>query len=123
MSSPTEESQFTMSTEREQAHEYRINVLATLKAIAWLSVPPVYILIASLGIGQWISDWAERGFLDGEIWEGFVLTPLMWAAIAAVVAVSVYSSIVKWIWDVWDRREKYAADGSPPDRTDELEDG
>lgn len=87
--------------------EYRIGVLAAWKAIAWLSFPAVFIIMAWLGVGEQISDWAERGFLDGELWEGFVLAPLHWAAIAALVALGVYSTVVKWIWDTWDRRVKY----------------
>lgn len=90
-----------------EAREYRVRVLAAWKAIAWLTIPAIFALMLATGVGQWLSDWAERGFLDGELWEGFVLTPAMWAAVAAVFAAGAYSSIVKWFWDTWDRNAKY----------------
>ncbi|MDZ4278813.1 MAG: hypothetical protein U1B78_06720 [Dehalococcoidia bacterium] len=87
--------------------EYRVRVLAAWKALAWLTFPAVFLAMASAGVGEWLSDWAERGFLNGEIWEGFVLAPLHWAAIAAVGAVALYSTAVKWLWDAWDHDIKY----------------
>ena len=88
-------------------HDYRVHVLAACKALAWLSFPAVFIAMAIAGVGHWISNWAERGFLNGKIWEGYVLSPLMWAAIAALVAVAAYSTVVEWFWDAWDRKVKY----------------
>ena len=117
MTTETEESPPPVSPERTRAHEYRINVLATLKATAVLSVPFVFVIMAVFGVGEAARDWAERGILNNEIGDG--LSPLVWAAIAAIFAVAVYSSIVKWIWDVWDKREKYATDGPSPEGSDD----
>ncbi len=86
---------------------YRVRVLAAWKAVAWLTFPAVFVAMVSAGAGEWISDWAERGFLDGEIWEGFVLAPLHWAAIAAAGAIALYSTVIKWFWDAWDQEVKY----------------
>jgi hypothetical protein len=91
-----------------EAREYRVRVLAAWKAIAWLTIPLVFAVMVATGAGGWLSGWAQGGFLDGELWEGFVLTPAMWAGVAAVFAAGGYSSVVKWFWDTWDRNTKYA---------------
>ena len=79
-------------------------------------MPCVFRTTAVFGAGEAARHWAERGSLNGEF---AGLSPLVWAAIAAIFAVAVYSSIVKWIWDVWDKRGKYATDGPSPDGTDD----
>ncbi len=112
-----------MMPERESKHpddhEYRVRVLAAWKAATWLTFPIVFAVIAGTGVGQWISNWAERGFLDGEVWEGFVLTPVLWAAIAAAGAVALYSTVIKWFWDAWDRNVKYVSTEQRPQASDE----
>jgi len=90
-----------------KARRRRVSVLVALKALAWLVFPAVYFSLLFTGGGQWISGWAEQTFLDDEGWRRYVLSPALWAAGAAAVAVGVYSTVVKWAWDLWDRKVKY----------------
>lgn len=90
-----------------EARRSRVGVLAALKALAWLVFPAVYLPLAFTGAGQWISDWAERGFLDDETWQRYVVSPALWAAAGAAAAVALYSTLVKWAWDLWDGKVKY----------------
>ena len=87
-------------------HEYRINVLASLKAIAWLSVPVVFAIMAVSGVGEGIANWADYEIFNNKIAE-WTLSPFLWAGVAALAAVAAYSTVIKWIWDAWDKREKY----------------
>lgn len=91
-----------------EERKYRVHVLATLKAVAWTSFPAVFAVMAWCRVGEGIAGWAQHGFLKGDPW-GFVLSPLMWAAVVALVAVALYSTLIKYAWDAWDRSVKYAA--------------
>ncbi len=86
------------------AREYRIDVLATWKALAWLVFPIVFAIVAPTNVGERIAHWFQRGFLQHISW-GF--TPLFWATVAEIVATVVYSTVIKWAWDAWDRDVKY----------------
>ena len=89
-----------------KARERRVSVLGALKAFGWLVFPVVFAIMLATGAGQWISDWTEAAFLAGNPWQRF-LAPLLWAAIAAAGVVLLYSSLIKWLWDLWDRAVKY----------------
>lgn len=90
-----------------EARRSRVGVLAAAKALAWLVFPAVYFSLAFSGGGQWISAWAEETFLGDEAWRRYALSPALWAASAGAVAVGVYSTLVKWAWDLWDGKVKY----------------
>jgi hypothetical protein len=85
----------------------RVQLLALLKSLAWLVGPVVYASLALSGGGQRISAWAGGSFLSGDAWHRYLLSPILWSAIGAAGAVMLYSSVVKWAWDFWDRRVKY----------------
>jgi len=82
-------------------------LLAALKALAWLVFPAVYFLLLITGWGQWISGWVDQTFLEDKTWRRYALSPALWAAGAAAVTVVVYSTIIKWAWDYWDRKSGY----------------
>lgn len=98
-----------------EARKRRVNRLAFLKALVWLVGPAVFVPLLLTG-GQGISDWAAQGFLGNETLRRHFLSPVLWAAVAAIGAVCVYSTVVKWAWDFWDRKVKYR----PPSTALEL---
>lgn len=91
----------------DSEHNYRINVLATFKAISWLVVLATLVAMVWSGQGQFISDWIEVSFLDTDFLERWILTPVSWTVIAAAGSMFVYSTVIKWLWDSWDREAKY----------------
>ena len=95
-----------------QAREKRVRRLALLKALVWLVFPATYFLLLLTGAGDWISGWAEGTFLGGEGWQRYLLTPVLWAGLMAAVAAGVYSTVVKWVWDLFDSKFKYRRIGA-----------
>jgi len=85
----------------------RVQFLALLKSLAWLAGPAVYASLALSGGGQWISEWAGGSFLGGDAWRRYFVSPILWSALGAAGAVMLYSSVVKWAWDLWDGKVKY----------------
>jgi hypothetical protein len=95
-----------------QAREVRVRKLAALKALVWLVFPAAYFSLLLTGSSEWISGWAEETFLGGETWQRYLLAPALWAGLIAAVAVVVYSTVVKWVWDLFDGKLKYRRIGA-----------
>ena len=91
------------------ARNHRVRILSAWKALAWLTAPAVVAIMAVAGGGEFVSGWANLGFLEDDPWKDWLLMPITWAAVAAVCAVVLYSTVVKWCWDAWDHSVKYQA--------------
>ena len=122
------------------AHRYRVRVLASLKAAAWLAAPAAFFVWLKLKVGgpstglarlliegvnslpdllkdaalaclglipqSLLPNGIEDGITEAEL-STYFLTPVFWSLVVAGVAALLYSTAVKWQWDVWDRARKY----------------
>jgi hypothetical protein len=93
------------------AREKRVQVLTAFKALAWLIAPVAGLAVAFAGGGAWITEQLLAVFGgEGSWWQDYVLSPAgRFAAVAACAGLSalIYSTVVKWVWDFWDRSAKY----------------
>jgi len=88
------------------ARRRRVEVLALAKALAWLVLPGVFVALVIGGGDGWVRPPAPNLVL-GKAWQRLLAAPTVWALAAAAVAVLLYSTVVAWAWNQWDRRARY----------------
>jgi hypothetical protein len=109
---------------------FRVHLLALCKAAAWASAPAVFLWLAvsewSKKFAEWIEGtavletpltWFTAGGSDNpnsfvEVFGGDWLLqhgilPFLAAAFLAIAVALFYSTVIKWLWDSWDRSVKY----------------
>lgn len=94
----------------------RVEALALAKAMAWLAGPAVFLAGAIIGAGGW-SETSAPQVLRASGWKPLLALSAAWAVVAAVLAVCVYSTVVRWLWGWWDRRARYRRPGYDGGRT------
>ena len=91
----------------DDARAHRVSVLAACKALAWLLVPALCALMLWQGYEtpglQFLLSLNEKD----PWWETYLLKPIAMAIINSIVVMAVYSTVIKWLWDSWDRKVKY----------------
>jgi hypothetical protein len=96
---------------RREARRRRVSVLSALKAVAWVIGPAVFLLALWLDWGGVVAGWSDavlpddRNTLQDAIF--YVSRAGLWGAVFAVAAAVIYSTLVKWMWDLFDHRAKY----------------
>jgi hypothetical protein len=96
---------------RSRARTWRVTGLAFFKALAWIVGLAVFAILMFLEVGDWGVDQIRNYLPDEKNWWQqliyLLLSAVLVAAVAAALAAVVYSTIVKWIWDLIDRGAKY----------------
>jgi hypothetical protein len=88
------------------ARRTRVQVLAAFKGLAWVMAPISAVAVAFSGGADWISDQiVSLTGIGGDI--PSLLGAAGAATAGAAIVVVVYSTIVKWFWNLWDNRVKY----------------
>lgn len=104
---------------RREARRRRVSVLAALKALAWVVGPVVFFLALWLGWSGVVASWSDALLPeDRNTWQDaifYISRAGLWGAVFAAAAAVVYSTVVKWTWDFFDRRAKYRLRQTPAD--------
>jgi hypothetical protein len=103
---------------------YRVAILAALKSLAWLVFPAVFVPVMFFAgdtpVPELIKDIANyllgTSSAEPQWWHRYIVSPLVSATLASVAAALVYSTVVKWLWDLRDQAMRYrrpASDEEP----------
>jgi hypothetical protein len=102
----------------------RVRVLSFFKALSWLIAPAVFISLVRLGetpgiarsaIDEVSIQLATAAIEFAPSWLGLteadlaenVMMPFVVALVAAAIVVVLYSTAVKWAWDLWDSGSRF----------------
>jgi hypothetical protein len=88
------------------ARENRVYVLSGFKGLAWLAAPLTAAAVALGGGADLLTDQIVNVLgVSGDV--PSALGALGAAGAGAAAVVIVYSTLIKWRWNLWDRRVKY----------------
>jgi hypothetical protein len=88
------------------ARENRVYVLSGFKGLAWLAAPVTAAAVALGGGADLLTDQVVNVLgASGDV--PSALGALGAAGAGAAAVVIVYSTLIKWRWNLWDRRVKY----------------
>jgi hypothetical protein len=80
--------------------------LAAFKGLAWIMAPLTAAGVALSGGADWITDQSvSLTGIGGDI--PTLLGAAGAAAVGGTFVVVVYSTVVKWFWNLWDNQVKY----------------
>jgi hypothetical protein len=90
----------------KEARENRVYVLSGFKGLTWLAAPVTAAAVALGGGADLLTDQIVNVLgVSGDV--PSVVGALGAAGAGAAAVVIVYSTLIKWRWNLWDRRVKY----------------